>query len=147
MSGPEDWLYVVEIELSQPPADADLEALGLNCEGSLVWGRLSRSRIEALAQVPQVLAIRLSDRPAPASSAPAEAVIGAPLQMELLDANRATFHVGVVFRAPVRSASDFPSLSVHLDTGSGMLTREQVYELARREDVVKIDLIPPSKLL
>jgi hypothetical protein len=145
LRSPEDATLNVEIEFSRQPAADELDAMGLQHEGLVAWGRMSRRKIQALENVPEVVAIRASKRVAP-ESGPRKAQIGARLQMEMAAEGKHQFYVAVRFRGPV-DVSDFPSLSVHLDVGTGMLTREQIQELAQRQDVVSIDSIPPSKLL
>jgi hypothetical protein len=145
LRGPEDAMFNVEIEFSRQPPAHELDALGLQHEGLLAWGRLSRLRIQGLEQVPEVVKIRPSSRPAPETGR-GKAQIGGRLEMEMEEESKDEFYVAVRFRGPVKSATDFPFLSVQLDVGTGVLTREQIQELAQREDVVSIDSIPPSKL-
>lgn len=138
---PGDWPLNVEVEFSQEPPANELEALGLQHDGLMAWGLLSRQRIEGLALIPEVVAIRLSNRPAPAP-AKGKPRIGANLQLELLEENRDEFHVAVRFSGPVKSPADFPDLTIHMGMGTGRLNRKQVQELAQRDDVVSIDSIP-----
>src|SRR5437764_675738 len=81
----------VEIEFSEMPPPGQLEALGLQSQGNAAWGSLAAAKIQAIASLPQVRAIRRSIHPpTPAQARPATAPdskIGPMLFAELRDPN------------------------------------------------------------
>ena len=130
----------VELEFTQAPPAGQLETLGLESEGLIAWGPLTTEKIEAIASIPQVKAIRLSRRPTRASpSGSPQSRIGMKLRLEMEDRNQREFNVTVVFRAPLAPGSEIAGLSIHEDMGSGRLTREQITALAARDDVLSIE--------
>jgi hypothetical protein len=136
----------VEIRFSQPPPPGQVEAMGLKRERNLAWGVLNSGRIEALARVPQVISIRLSDRPAePRPAVPRESRIGPQLQFALQHKERQVFDIVVSFRRPQKSPP-IEGLSVDLDMGSGRLTREAIAKLADNDEVLRIELVPEMHL-
>lgn len=133
----------VEIEFSQTPSAKELQTLGLQTDGKIAWGRISREKILAIASLPQTRTIRLSDRSVAASPpVPSESKLGPRLQQALKDVGRKSFDVIVTFRRSAPSLSPIEGLSVHLDMGNGRLSREAVLKLANEDDVVSIELSP-----
>lgn len=140
-------LLNVEIEFAELPPQNELGALGLQHEGKKAWGWMNRDRVEALAKVPQVNLVRLSKRPTPAPPREPGGQIGTKLQLDLLLESQDSFRVSVTFREPVRHPEQYPNLAIFSDVGTGTLTREQIQELARRDDVLSIETLVPPKLL
>src|SRR5438309_1657551 len=107
----------VEIDFHEMPPPGQLEALGLQWQGNAAWGLLAAAKIQAIASLPQVRAIRRSTHPP--SPAPARAAasrspdsrIGPRLGSELRDPNRQEFLVTVQFSAPPPSELDLPGMS------------------------------------
>jgi hypothetical protein len=135
------WPIQVEIEFSELPPPGQLEKLGLKLEGQVAWGTLNAERIEAIATLPQVTAIRRSQRPTTPVSQTPEERLGITLKRALQDEDRQEFDVIVTFRGPVNDV-EMPGLSVHLAMGNGRLRREQIMDLAKRDEVQSIDLSP-----
>ena len=137
----------VEIEFSQLPSAKELQALGLQTDGKIAWGRVSREKILAIASLTQTRTIRLSDRlVAPSPSVAPDSRLGPRLQQALNDAERKTFDVIVTFRGTSPSLPPIEGLAVHLDMGNGRLSREAVLKLAEQDDVVSIELSPEYEL-
>lgn len=137
----------VEVQFSQPPPPAQLQAMGLKQEGALAWGVLSRGKIEALGSIDQVVSIRLSERPVePRAPVPRESRLGPELQLALRHADRQMFDVVVSFRRPQKSAPPIEGLSVHLDMGNGWLSRQAIAQLAENDEVLRIELVPEMHL-
>jgi hypothetical protein len=136
----------VEIQFSETPPAAQVQALGLKSEGKLAWGILSREKIEAIATVPQVVAIRLSERPfEPASTAPGQRIgPGLAIAMQMKPHDR--HHVSVRFRRPPKALPPIENLAVHGSSGNGRLSTEEIEALARYDDVLTIELFPKEKL-
>jgi hypothetical protein len=140
-------LLNVEIEFSEPPPANEVDVLGLQREGKQAWGWMNRDRIAALASIPQVASVRLSSRPTPAPPREPGGQIGTKLQLDMLLESEDSFRVSVTFREPVKDPGQFPDLAIFSDVGTGALTREQIQELARRDDVLSIEaLVPPEPL-
>ena len=137
----------VEIEFSQPPSARELQTLGLQTDGKIAWGRLSREKILAIASLQQTRVIRLSSRSVP-TSPPVQpsSRVGPRLQQALKDPERKTFDVIVTFRRPSPALPPIPGLTVHRDMGNGRLSREAVSKLAEQDDVVSIELSPEFEL-
>jgi hypothetical protein len=136
----------VEIQFSTPPPAAQLQALGLKGQGNLAWGLLSREKIQAIATVPQVVAIRLSRRPAEPKVTSAEQRIGPDLALDLQMRPQDRHHVIVTFRHPPKALPAIKDLSVHGTSGDGHLSREEIEALAKHDDVLRIELFPEVKL-
>jgi hypothetical protein len=137
----------VEVEFSTAPPAGQLQALGLKGEGNVAWGLLSRDKIQAIAAVPQVVAIRLSQRPAePKTVRPAGERIRPALALELQLKPNERHHVLVTFQRPPQNLPDLKDLAVQGTSGDGQLSRQEIETLARCDDVLKIDLFPEVKL-
>src|SRR5262249_27579885 len=120
---------------------------GLKGEGTVAWGLLSREKIQAIETVPQVVAMRLSQRPAePKTAAPAGERIGPALALELQLKPNDRHHVIVTFRHPPQNLPALKDLAVHGTSGNGHLSRQEIETLAKRDDVLKIELFPEVKL-
>lgn len=135
----------VEIQFSDTPPLSQLQALGLKSTGKLAWGMLSRDKVQALAAVPQVLAMRLSDRPVEVSRPPAQRIgpgLAIAIQMKPHERHR----VLVRFRRPPRGLPALEDFSVHESSGDGYLSLQEIEALARHDDVLTIELFPEVKL-
>jgi hypothetical protein len=140
-------LLNIEIDFAEPPPANEVDALGLQHEGKKAWGWMNRDRIEALAKVPQVSSVRLSNRPTPPPPPEPGGQIGTKLQLDMMLESKNSFQVSVRFREPVKDPALFPDLAIFTDVGTGTLTREQIQKLARRDDVLSIEAMVPPKLL
>jgi hypothetical protein len=137
----------VEIQFSTPPPAAQLQSLGLKSQGNLAWGMLSREKIQAIATVPQVVAIRLSQRSAEPKATSVEQRIGPGLALDLQVRPQGPHRVIVTFRQPPKTLPAIKDLSVRGTSGDGYLSREEIEALAKRDDVLTIELFPEVKLL
>lgn len=135
----------VEIQFSETPPSSQMQALGLTSRGNLAWGVLSREKIQAIATVPQVVAIRLSNRPVEVSRAPAQRIgPGLAIAMQMKPHER--HHVLVRFRRPPKTLPALQDFSVHESSGDGHLSLNEIEALARHDDVLTIELFPEVKL-
>lgn len=137
----------VEIQFSETPPAAQVQALGLKSRGNLAWGVLSREKIQAIATLPQVVTIRLSERPVKPGKALAEQRIGPGLAIAMQMKPHERHHVLVRFRHPPKALPALGDLSVRESSGDGHLSRQEIETLAKRDDVLTIELFPEVKLL
>jgi hypothetical protein len=135
----------VEIEFVELPLPGQLEKLGLHLEGYVAWGSLDYQRIELIAAMPQVRAVRLSHRPAEAGPSPGPPQIGLNLQSALDDPAVQEFSVVITFRSP--HPENVEGMTVQGSRASARLTREQLNEWLVRGDVLAIELSPTVQLL
>ena len=76
--------FDVVIDFAQLPSSSEIEALGLELDGSTARGRLSREQILAIASFPQVKSINLTDQPvAHRNPEPSDPKLGASLQLAM----------------------------------------------------------------
>src|SRR5262245_35303942 len=103
---------------------------------------LSREKIQAVATVPQVVSIRLSQRPVQSKPPAAGERIEPGLAVEMQIKSQEPYHVIVTFRQPPKALPAMKDLSVHGLSGDGHLSREEIEALSKHDDVLKIELFP-----
>lgn len=135
----------VEIEFSERPPLSQMQALGLKSEGNIAWGMLSREKIQAIATIPQVVAMRLSERAVESRKPPAQR-IGPGLAMAIQMKPQERQRVLVRFQRPPKELPALGDLSVHGSSADGYLSPQEIEMLAKHDDVVTIELFPEVKL-
>jgi hypothetical protein len=136
----------VEIQFSDTPPAPQMQALGLSSQGKLAWGVLSREKIQAIATVPQVVAIRLSERAVEPRPPAARQRIGPGLAIAMQMKPHERHRVLVRFRRPPKALPKLQDFSVHESSGDGNLSRQEIEALASHDDVLTIELFPEVKL-
>lgn len=140
--------FPVLLEFEGTVTARDLGNLPVTLEGNQARGWLEKAVIEAIANLPPVRSIALTELPPPQ---PRREEYRGPkityeLAADLADPDRDLFPVVVTFREPQGHDVRMEGLIVFGDTGTGVLGREAIEALAARDEVVKIDRQPEFEI-